>query len=642
LTIAYEHAARFGTGYYLQDFSFNQVIRSTPFAKHAARFGLAGLCDTCQQCRWRNMCGGGMLPHRYGVKHGFNAPSIYCGSLAYLLAHVESAVLREVEQAKERGPIELYEQMNTVAESSGRENRMDNVSQFLEDWDRTPAQCSQEVLPSELSAEHVNVDGDIQNPTSLILTHSDSGFLPCIERGVKRLVEILIYRLGLVTYSSCQGHATGDNDCRERTVGILPRSEEERVWIFGLLQSIADITALIYRDQIPICIENDAVVDSCGKYATVEIVFARNGKRACEYLKEVEEVSGHFTETLDSLTGVVRPEHMIVGAPVHVEQQWESEQRHKRSETDGLKELHLPIAAKEEDCWDVVDAIKQQLCNLDVLKTWQQGDTLVLRHRGSIYPDERHRVQHQISRSKIVIVNNHAWALSVWLRLLLKPGSIPATRKVAITHLDYHSDMMVPLLSGRQDPRTFVDVVRGRDIRLDDMETIDEAIASTAIGPGSFIIPFVAALPATRVLHVIPTGQQTQERPPSRDRGTIEWTESPMSWSRFEVQGASWSQASHPSCLIPSDEETWILDIDCDYFDNSLGGNTGVAAVGRSRVPVQVYAERIALVRDWLASLQRRPDVVTIALSADFCPLEVSVEAMKALLPFLHDEVAHG
>lgn len=53
------------------------------------------LAAQCQGCCWERVCGGGQLPHRYGSRHGFDAPSIFCEGLKpffaevarYLLAH---------------------------------------------------------------------------------------------------------------------------------------------------------------------------------------------------------------------------------------------------------------------------------------------------------------------------------------------------------------------------------------------------------------------------------------------------------------------------------------------------------------------------------------------------------------------------
>lgn len=42
----------------------------------------------CQTCKYKNICGGGYLPHRYSHKNGFKNPSAYCADLKAIIAHV--------------------------------------------------------------------------------------------------------------------------------------------------------------------------------------------------------------------------------------------------------------------------------------------------------------------------------------------------------------------------------------------------------------------------------------------------------------------------------------------------------------------------------------------------------------------------
>ena len=50
--------------------------------------GAEALCDQCQACRLRDVCGGGYMPHRYHPFNGFNNPSVYCADLMQLLDHM--------------------------------------------------------------------------------------------------------------------------------------------------------------------------------------------------------------------------------------------------------------------------------------------------------------------------------------------------------------------------------------------------------------------------------------------------------------------------------------------------------------------------------------------------------------------------
>jgi uncharacterized protein len=60
----------------------------------ARRYYLSGriLCQTCQDCSIKQVCGGGELPHRYSRERGFDNPSVYCPDLTRIITHVESAI----------------------------------------------------------------------------------------------------------------------------------------------------------------------------------------------------------------------------------------------------------------------------------------------------------------------------------------------------------------------------------------------------------------------------------------------------------------------------------------------------------------------------------------------------------------------
>jgi len=52
--------------------------------------GLAGLCQTCQECPVVKSCGGGLYTHRYRTGNGFANPSVYCPDLLKLISHISS------------------------------------------------------------------------------------------------------------------------------------------------------------------------------------------------------------------------------------------------------------------------------------------------------------------------------------------------------------------------------------------------------------------------------------------------------------------------------------------------------------------------------------------------------------------------
>jgi len=56
----------------------------------ARQQGMAGLCQTCQDCPVVTSCGGGLYTHRYRTGNGFDNPSVYCPDLLKLITHIST------------------------------------------------------------------------------------------------------------------------------------------------------------------------------------------------------------------------------------------------------------------------------------------------------------------------------------------------------------------------------------------------------------------------------------------------------------------------------------------------------------------------------------------------------------------------
>jgi uncharacterized protein len=52
--------------------------------------GAAMLCETCQSCEMRDVCGGGYMPHRFSLARRFDNPSVYCEALTELIRHIRA------------------------------------------------------------------------------------------------------------------------------------------------------------------------------------------------------------------------------------------------------------------------------------------------------------------------------------------------------------------------------------------------------------------------------------------------------------------------------------------------------------------------------------------------------------------------
>jgi uncharacterized protein len=57
------------------------------------------LSQTCRECRFRDVCGGGYLSHRYSSDTGFANPSVHCADLLAVLGHIRERVATDLREA---------------------------------------------------------------------------------------------------------------------------------------------------------------------------------------------------------------------------------------------------------------------------------------------------------------------------------------------------------------------------------------------------------------------------------------------------------------------------------------------------------------------------------------------------------------
>jgi len=92
LKAAYQGAP--ATGLNVFDNSFDDALELPAIA--ARQIGVNGLCETCQRCEVRDICGGGLYPHRYRDGTGFLNPSVYCPDLLRLIRHIRDRVRQDL------------------------------------------------------------------------------------------------------------------------------------------------------------------------------------------------------------------------------------------------------------------------------------------------------------------------------------------------------------------------------------------------------------------------------------------------------------------------------------------------------------------------------------------------------------------
>jgi uncharacterized protein len=289
LSVAFEHAARFGRGVYLGKNCFSDLIGSEIFRRQEALYSPSGTSTECQACYWRDICGGGLLPHRYSTVRNFDNPSIYCGNLKTLISHIRRRLL---------GLLSTTLSTTDKPYSSGRINYMDEVSGYLYDWDSSLKSYDKHVQIGKGIQGNISESGELDEPSAFSLTPSHPQFLECIEEGVRDLVMVLIENLNCVTYSSCQGHKLPDGGgVRPRNVGVLCRDQAEQVFLHEFLERIVTISGLT-QPKISI----DWLESKKDVFRTVEIIFQDDPADPAKYDSTLEKNYRNFVENLKRAT----------------------------------------------------------------------------------------------------------------------------------------------------------------------------------------------------------------------------------------------------------------------------------------------------------------------------------------------------
>lgn len=107
----------------------------------------------------------------------------------------------------------------------------------------------------------------------------------------------------------------------------------------------------------------------------------------------------------------------------------------------------------------------------------------------------------------ILTALSDAWTLLSWSKWLSSFQSPPP--RVTVIHLDDHDDLMTPRIAVRD--KEFVDLLTGCPVAIGDPASVQDSIASGAIGMGSFIAPFLHAMPFVDLRHLCDT-QYAQSR----------------------------------------------------------------------------------------------------------------------------------
>lgn len=608
LGVAFEHASRFGDGHFLGKRCFEKLLNSNDFQKKLRLYSSTSLCSECSVCYWRGICGGGFLAHRYFGDNGFSNPSIYCGNIQALLEHVRTRMKKKlaqcgVECAKTKDGVFTTRHDNL--------NFCTDAQSFSRKWD-IPITANNEMTLFR-SGAHGNISetGCVDIPESPILTPEHPNFLQTIEREVRDIVHFLVHKLNCITYSNCPGHRLShDKVFRRRNIGILCRDGVELSYLLSALKSSSR-----YTGEEAVGVEMGRVVTEKGELDTIEITFLPNEKNPTEYFSSVDKANDEFILGL----------HQEFSQPPTV---WE-----------------IPVDNSAEI--DIED-IRRTFSNYSFSEIAIVGDRAIVSTKEPYYRNEALAVRHYARAGNIAIVNNHAWSLSFWTRLLSTWTGCDSVSAYQIIHIDYHSDLMMPQLFYSSAMGTFMDFFTKEPVLFDDEKTIEKAIYSTAIGPGSFLLPFFYLQNGRRIRydHIYPgKKREGSDRAPRRytvgkngppilkNYGpTLTLRNGAEKERNIEIRSHSAKRAEFPAIV----GDIVFLDIDLDFFSNKMGGTTDWRTNPGWHPDDGELKQLFDYVRDMAERivLSGKPVIVSIATSTNFCPPEIALPALQQLILF--------
>jgi hypothetical protein len=493
---------------------------------------------------------------------------------------------------------------------------MDDAADFIRDWQSAESWASSHERAVPYDSEMPS------HTTSYVYTCSDAQFRDSIEEKIRPLVFVCVFDLGLITYSSCEGHNT-EQGMAYRNVGILPRNDAEKDFAKALLGSTAEMTNLICACQTIVEIQDEVLLSDTTKHVTINIVFAGNRDN---YFASVDEVSATFTEIL-----LYMRKYICYGFADNVPDVW---LKHMRGfcEKDALPTRTVKLDLLQQPPEQEMHALLDFFSNLSTISFAARSSELSLDIPEPFYEDEKKLIDRQLCKRNLVVSFNHAWALYVWSHYL-KCYMIKGKR-IVITHFDSHADLMTPYISSSGDS-TYHDMITRKPWSLDD-RSIAEAIISNAICPGSFVIPFLLSQEEVDYHFIKPTDNEHVVR----SENSVECSHAlyPSLQAGLLSLGRKYDGALH---ITESDiqgledvppEFVWILDVDCDYFTNRYNGDSQWKDNQSERTTAhKEEKERYLMFESWLKR-QRKPDLTTIALSPNFCPFTVGVTLTRQIL----------
>lgn len=271
-----------------------------------------------------------------------------------------------------------------------------------------------------------------------------------------------------------------------------------------------------------------------------------------------------------------------------------------------------------------------------------------IRNCSPVYRNESLSVAHQSRRRRIGIIHNHAWALLFWK---LKIGPLldrHPDRGIHIIHIDYHSDLGSPRMAFDQNSKMLKNYFTGELVSLSNSDHIATAVHSTAVGPGSFILPFLYENRNRKcnldlVVPMLPSydGDRFDEsewsvetsgpRMPGTTGSTLQLV--PASHGHSSPVKIRCSTAPDLDLNLNFIDDFVLIDIDLDFFSNQLKGCTDWKNEPGWNPDANALRALLDSIAEMLNNMLKigTPDAITVSLSPDFCPQEVGTRALGVI-----------
>ncbi|MGX5805046.1 hypothetical protein ACWGS9_27885 [Bradyrhizobium sp. Arg314] len=248
-------------------------------------------------------------------------------------------------------------------------------------------------------------------------------------------------------------------------------------------------------------------------------------------------------------------------------------------------------------------------------------------------------------RGRILSALYDTWTLHSWSEWVSRQ-QVSQHEKLLVLHVDDHRDLGSPRLFNSGG--AWIDSISGRSCRLDQPNTVLDAIESGAIGMGSFMTPFLHAFPATEVRQLCQPPKASSTQDFTIELTSVQDTLINRHLSRPAIRLSDITSGEHRGRYRLTNNLTeWLdelgdrrilLHIDMDYFNNRYDGDTDWGQrAARLDPPINQVLTKIDEVTDALARMVRAEQLVDIvvAYSPGFFPAEFWGTATQRLIPQL-------